>query len=79
METPHPPQRPRLPAEAEPLLLEDTRVSRNARPVFQEWTNFYLETAGSRLVKLYHDWGKSEKVAEWSAKLQETKLANSLQ
>jgi eukaryotic-like serine/threonine-protein kinase len=59
--------------EAEPLVVSgyEGMVQRQAtipvgdRPALQE--------AGERLVRLYTDWGKPEKAAEWAQKLEETK------
>jgi serine/threonine protein kinase/tetratricopeptide (TPR) repeat protein len=61
-------------AEAEPLLVSgyEGMLQRRAaipqdRPALQE--------AGDRIVRLYADWGKPEKTAEWRKKLQEVGLS----
>jgi hypothetical protein len=55
-------------SEAEPLLLEGYRgmTVRKDRIGVQDW--YHLDRAHEWLVKLYQDWGKPEKAAEWKKK-----------
>lgn len=55
-------------AEAEPLLLEGCQgmTARKDRIGVQDW--YHLDRAHEWLVKLYQDWGKPEKAAEWKKK-----------
>jgi len=54
--------------EAEPLLLEGYQgmIVRKDRIGVQDW--YHLDRAHEWLVKLYQDWGKPEKAAEWKKK-----------
>jgi hypothetical protein len=57
-------------AEAEPLLLTgyDGLVQREATILWGSQS--VSEQAGERVIRLYQDWGKPEKAAEWRKKLQ---------
>ena len=63
--------------EAEGLLLSgyDGMVQRKA--TIPAASRFKLEQAGEWIVRLYQDWGKPEKAAEWTQKLHRIKVASS--
>ena len=64
-------------SDAEPLLLysyEQMRSVTRRLPLFFQPPDFDSEEEpGERILKLYEDWGKPEKVAEWKLRLQAQK------
>jgi eukaryotic-like serine/threonine-protein kinase len=54
--------------EAEPLLLEGTQgmIARKDRIAVPD--RYHVDRAREWMVKLYEDWGKPEKAAEWRGK-----------
>ena len=57
-------------AEAETLLISGYEGLDKLSPAISVEAN--LPEAGQRLVRLYDDWGKPEKAAEWRVRLQQT-------
>jgi hypothetical protein len=57
-------------AEAEPWLLSGYQGLLRRRAMIPQENLSFLEQAGERLVQFYKDWGKPDKVMEWSHKLQ---------
>jgi tetratricopeptide (TPR) repeat protein len=57
-------------AEAEPWLLSGYQGLLRRRAMIPQENQSFLEQAGERLVQFYKDWGKPDKVMEWSQKLQ---------
>jgi hypothetical protein len=62
-------------AEAEPLLLSSYQTMRQQEPTTSAPDREELQQAGKWLVKLYQDWGKQEKAAEWREKLRATDVS----
>jgi len=64
-------------AEAEPLLVSgyEGMAQREAGIPFRDRSR--LAEAGNRIVKLYQDWGRPEKAAEWNQELKQTRFAAS--
>jgi hypothetical protein len=55
--------------EARPLLIGGYDGLRQHAAEIPAPLKRYLTEAGERIVRLYEDWGKPEKAAEWRAKL----------
>lgn len=66
-------------AEAEPMLVTgyEGMAQRAATMAAADRSN--LKDAGERIVELYRDWGKPEKVAEWQRRLEGANLAGAPQ
>jgi tetratricopeptide (TPR) repeat protein/predicted Ser/Thr protein kinase len=64
-------------ADAEPLLLAGYNGLIERQGKVPKLSRFYLEAAGGWVVQLYRDWGKPEKAAEWTRKLENAALADS--
>jgi tetratricopeptide (TPR) repeat protein len=62
-------------AEAEPLLLSGYEGMTQRIGTIPAASRFGLEQAGKQTVKLYQEWGKPQKAAEWREKLQVNKSA----
>lgn len=55
--------------EAEPLLVSGYEALVQRRATIPAGNRSAVNDAGSRIVRLYEDWGKPEKATEWRAKL----------
>ena len=56
--------------EAEPLLVAGYGGLLQRATSIPAGRRSELETSGTRLIQLYQDWGRPEKAAEWSKKIQ---------
>ena len=65
-------------ADAEPLLVAGYQGLIRRKAAIPWESRSAPEQAGERIVQLYQDWGKPEKVAEWRQKLQATTSAVNL-
>lgn len=65
-------------AKAEPLLRNGYQKMAQRRAILPYDGKFELEQAGKRIVKLYQDWRKPEKAAEWQQKLKNAGLSGSV-
>ncbi len=57
-------------AQAEPLVLSGYQGMIQRRAAIPSGERLSLDEAGQRIVRLYGDWGKPEKAAEWRQRLQ---------
>jgi hypothetical protein len=64
-------------SEAEPLLVSGYEGMRQRQATIPSGDRSALDEAGQGIVKLYQNWGKPEKAAEWQQRLQATELAGS--